>query len=559
MKKLNIIVFVLLNSLIVFAQSSSVTYTSGNIPTTYITSASVSTSSNADEPGLITVTIPTGNYTITSVDVSYQITATNGSYMSEQRSFLKCVSTGGSTEFQVYSGVGNSAGTYSYSRTGLAIANNVTGGGNIEFELHAFRTYGGFGSNADYQYVNNNTFSITVYYTAQPDDVSNFTSTTKGSTQIELSWTKNENSDNTIIAYNTSNSFGTPTNGTSYDLGDAITNGGTIIYKGSNESKIHFDLSENTQYYYKIWSFDANNRYSIGVTTNTRSRLNPVVSNVTFSITGEYVDIYYDLTGGEGGNVAICMEVSDDGGSTFDFPATQVTGDIGAGVSYGTNKHISWHFGREHSGVSGDNFIIRVIADDLFGDQVYYAGQIYNTIEIGNQTWLKENLNIGTMINSTTSGFQQTNNGVIEKYCYGNNPANCEIYGGLYEWPEAMQYVTTEGVKGICPDGWHIPTIDDFANLSTVVNDKSYNLIDESETMANGYSPTNISGFSALIRGWRNRDGSFDLFGYTVQFWSSTEVSSTQANGRYMRNDDQYFYLSSQNKDHGFNIRCIKD
>ncbi len=43
-----------------------------------------------------------------------------------------------------------------------------------------------------------------------------------------------------------------------------------------------------------------------------------------------------------------------------------------------------------------------------------------------------------------------TNNGIIEKYCYDNNEANCDIYGGLYQWNEMMQYVTTEGVQGIC-------------------------------------------------------------------------------------------------------------
>ncbi|MBK7631803.1 MAG: hypothetical protein IPJ23_14075 [Ignavibacteriales bacterium] len=99
--------------------------------------------------------------------------------------------------------------------------------------------------------------------------------------------------------------------------------------------------------------------------------------------------------------------------------------------------------------------------------KVSYGGKDYNTVLIGNQCWLKENLNVGTMINSTGSGFLQTNNGIIEKYCYDNNPANCEIYGGLYEWPEAMQYSTTPGSQEICPLGWHIPTLADFQTLST--------------------------------------------------------------------------------------------
>ena len=86
---------------------------------------------------------------------------------------------------------------------------------------------------------------------------------------------------------------------------------------------------------------------------------------------------------------------------------------------------------------------------------VEYEGQIYNTVQIGTQCWLRENLNVGTKINGNQT---QTNNGIIEKYCYDDIEANCTAYGGLYQWNEMMQYVTNEGVQGICPLGWHIPT-----------------------------------------------------------------------------------------------------
>lgn len=58
----------------------------------------------------------------------------------------------------------------------------------------------------------------------------------------------------------------------------------------------------------------------------------------------------------------------------------------------------------------------------------------------------------------------QTNNGIIEKYSYNNLITNCDIYGGLYQWDEMMQYNAPNDyesfgtIKGICPDGWHIPT-----------------------------------------------------------------------------------------------------
>ena len=99
-------------------------------------------------------------------------------------------------------------------------------------------------------------------------------------------------------------------------------------------------------------------------------------------------------------------------------------------------------------------FSIIVIAQPA-GSPVYYEGEIYTTVIIGNQCWMSENLNVGTMINGVT---MPTNNGVIEKLCYNNNPLNCILYGGLYRWNELMQYVTTTGTQGICPTGWHIPS-----------------------------------------------------------------------------------------------------
>jgi len=93
-------------------------------------------------------------------------------------------------------------------------------------------------------------------------------------------------------------------------------------------------------------------------------------------------------------------------------------------------------------------------------------GQIYKTVVIGTQVWTAENMNIGTMIPSTQAGSQMSNNGIIEKYCWGNdtqcNGANGNMKrGGFYEWQEAMQYWNGQPplpVQGLCPKGWHIPS-----------------------------------------------------------------------------------------------------
>lgn len=104
------------------------------------------------------------------------------------------------------------------------------------------------------------------------------------------------------------------------------------------------------------------------------------------------------------------------------------------------------------------------------------------------------------MINSTNSGFQQINNGLVEKYCYDKNPANCEIYGGLYEWAEAMQYNTTAGTQVICPPGWHIPTTTELRLLNVLVSydGNALKAIEEGTEYGVG---TNTSGFFCLVGG----------------------------------------------------------
>jgi len=113
-------------------------------------------------PGQLTVTIPSEAF-ITGTDVVYSMTASNGGRMERQRSQLHCVSPGGNDESSIFSGSGGE-GTYNYSRSGLNIANNVSGGGDIQFQLHAERTRNGSGCNTTYNKVNANTWTITVHY-----------------------------------------------------------------------------------------------------------------------------------------------------------------------------------------------------------------------------------------------------------------------------------------------------------------------------------------------------------------------------------------------------------
>lgn len=197
---------------------------------------------------------------------------------------------------------------------------------------------------------------------------------------------------------------------------------------------------------------------------------------------------------------------------------------------------------------------------------ITYAGKTYNTVQIGDQCWLKENLNVGTKINSTAGGFQQKDNNIIEKYCYDNDETNCDKYGGLYEWTEAMQYVTTDGAKGICPEGWHIPTYAEIKKLINEVEEEGNGLKAIGEGNGGG-AGTNTSGFSGLLAGYRSSyDGSFNWLRYYSGFWISIEDYNIKDNielGGNMTLDGNSpkvnFSSFGSPKDYGNSVRCIKD
>jgi uncharacterized protein (TIGR02145 family) len=192
---------------------------------------------------------------------------------------------------------------------------------------------------------------------------------------------------------------------------------------------------------------------------------------------------------------------------------------------------------------------------------VTYQGETYNTVKIGTQCWFKENLNVGIRIDENQL---QANNGIIEKYCYNDNEANCDEYGGLYDWNEMMQYVNTEGAKGVCPTGWHIPTDSQYEILVGNLGGQAVAGGKMKETgtthwLAPNTGATNSSGFTALPAGharWYN--GTFYGLGTISYFSTSTHYNLTS-----------YWHWSVTNtlptatkwggEGTGQSVRCLKD
>lgn len=143
------------------------TLTTGDISTEFADNDPTATSTSGC-PGTLSVTIPAG-YKISSTSVAYKMTATNNAYMSEQRSILVCT-TNSTAESAISSGSGGTEGTYSYERSGLTLANNLTG--TVNFQMNAWRKWGNesLGCDTSFNKVDNNTWKITV--TLAPDNLS---------------------------------------------------------------------------------------------------------------------------------------------------------------------------------------------------------------------------------------------------------------------------------------------------------------------------------------------------------------------------------------------------
>ncbi len=181
-------------------------------------------------------------------------------------------------------------------------------------------------------------------------------------------------------------------------------------------------------------------------------------------------------------------------------------------------------------------------------------GQTYETREIGpfyppgeTQTWFAENLNYNT------------GDGNNNSWCYGGWPECCDIYGRLYTW---------EAATSACPDGWHLPSDDEWTTLIDFLGGEDVaggKLKSETGWFLNG-NGTNSVLFTALPGGWRSDDPPWNTFaekGRKGFWWSATEYSSqyfaTRAWYRGMYYGNGIVGRNDGNKEFGFSVRCVKD
>ena len=216
--------------------------------------------------------------------------------------------------------------------------------------------------------------------------------------------------------------------------------------------------------------------------------------------------------------------------------------------------------------------------NNLFNSEIDYGsmtdnrdGQVYRTVKIGDQVWMAENL----CYDPGQGGSEDSK--YDWSWCYANDPENCEVYGRYYTWAAALDTVALydggdgvdcgygktctlpEKVQGVCPDGWHLPTKDEWNILFSSVGgkDNAGKVLKSQTGWYKGGFGTDDVGFCALPTG--TGSDRFLNFGNRADFWVAEEHVSDRGCNVIMHyfNDEAGF--GNAFKAAGLPVRCLKD
>jgi len=321
------------------------------------------------------------------------------------------------------------------------------------------------------------------------------------------------------------------------------------------------NLTHNTTYYVRAYAINAVGiSYGNEITFTTQSGVITLTTTAISSITG--------ISAVSGGNI------TDDGGtpvtsrgvcwSTSPNPTT-LNSSVAGGNGMGP-------FTINLAGLAnGTTYYVRAYATNAvgtsYGNEISFKtvhpgppltdirdGKVYQTVHIGSQTWMAENLAY-----KPSSG---------NYWAYNNDDSYIATYGYLYDWNTAMNGAgssnsTPSGVQGICPEGWHLPSDAEWTQLTEYLGGEGLagGKLKEAGTdhwQDPNAGANNETGFTALPGG-RYGSGNFDDIGSYGYWWSATEYGPIYAWYRYLTYSYSDVSRSGGYKSLGFSVRCVRD
>lgn len=238
-----------------------------------------------------------------------------------------------------------------------------------------------------------------------------------------------------------------------------------------------------------------------------------------------------------------------------------------------------------HDGVLTNNTITANYAMANCGTVTDIDGNTYNTVIIGNQCWMKENLRTTRFADGVTISLGNTSYSSSTAYRYypNNTSSNVTAYGYLYNWPAVMHgsassSTNPSGIRGVCPTGWHVPSIAEWTQLTNYLSSHNAYICGDATTniakalasttgwsssaiacaVGNQPAQNNSTGFGAMPAGYFAGGGYYDFSSY-VYFWSATEYSSSNSYCRRFNYNTQTVYTNSYSKEQGYSVRCLRD
>ena len=241
------------------------------------------------------------------------------------------------------------------------------------------------------------------------------------------------------------------------------------------------------------------------------------------------------------------------------------SGDFTSSITglYGNTTYYVRAYAINSASVGYGNDISFTTEEEITEPVADIDGNIYNTVAIGSQVWIAENLKVthfrnGDPIPDITDDTEWENN-TTGAYCnYNNNTTLADIYGRLYKW-EAV-----DDSRNISPVGWHVASANEWRTLVDFLGGEEVAGGKMKQTGSSWVSPntgaTNESGFSALPGGCRRHDGDYIWIGEIAKFWSSTHSYDDNAYSFTLYSgDSQISEGNGGTGGFGFSVRCVKD
>jgi len=231
------------------------------------------------------------------------------------------------------------------------------------------------------------------------------------------------------------------------------------------------------------------------------------------------------------------------------------------------------------SGKDSLNFDWSIPKENYLNPNIHYDsvvddrdGQVYKTVGIGSQVWMAQNLNYADSVQTPSL------KGLI--WCYGNDSAKCEAVGHLYSWSAAIDSIALANdpanplicgrgklcelptrVQGVCPNGWHLPDTTEWENLFAAVGGRSTasDVLRSSDGWYYNKNGTNAYGFTALPAGYGGDGCSFGGDTSNGFFWTATQTGEDDAYHVQLSVYNEGPRVTSEGKNFGFSVRCVKD